>query len=82
MVRSEHTGKEYAIKFFISKRAFEDELNWYQPPKSLEAGDLIQFLPQVRFSHALFQLSRKLYRIPGLLFVSICGAAYSHFIGP
>lgn len=42
------TRLEYAIKFFFSGAAFNEERRLYQQGSGLEGGDLAQFLPQVR----------------------------------
>jgi hypothetical protein len=47
MARSQRDGLEYAIKFFVSRAAFETELEMYGKGGATQASHLAQFLPQV-----------------------------------
>jgi hypothetical protein len=54
MVRSIHNGLEYAIKFFVSRDAFNVEHALYEQGTGPTATGLAQFLPEV--CHPLFKL--------------------------
>ena len=47
MARGRHDGVEYAIKFYVSRAAFEAERGLYSQRASRNATGLAQFLPQV-----------------------------------
>ena len=47
MARGRHDGVEYAIKFYVSRAAFEAEKGLYSQRTSRNATGLAQFLPQV-----------------------------------
>lgn len=53
MARHCRTRKEYAIKFYVSGKAFEEERGMYSPDSGSQGADLCQFLPQVRLSPSL-----------------------------
>jgi hypothetical protein len=47
MAKSQHDGLEYAIKFFVSRAAFNAELGMYDRGGGTQASNLAQFLPKV-----------------------------------
>ena len=47
MARGRYDGVEYAIKFYVSRAAFEAERGLYSQRTSQKATGLAQFLPQV-----------------------------------
>ena len=47
MARSRVNGLEYAIKFFVSRAAFQAEHAMYRPGGNTQASGLAKFLPQV-----------------------------------
>ena len=47
MARSKYDGLEYAIKFYVSRAAFEAEKSLYSERAAAQATGLAQFLPQV-----------------------------------
>jgi hypothetical protein len=47
MAKSQHDDLEYAIKFFMSKEAFNAELDMYESGRGTQNGCLAQFLPKV-----------------------------------
>ena len=47
MVRSTRNGQEYAIKFFVSRAAFNVERGMYVAGNAQQGSPLAQFLPQV-----------------------------------
>lgn len=50
MAKSQQTRMDYAIKFYVSQSAFQEECSMYQPTDEREENELIQFLPQVLLS--------------------------------
>ena len=48
MARSTINGLDYAIKFFVSRTAFDVEQQMYGQGMGAPAGGLAQFLPQAR----------------------------------
>jgi hypothetical protein len=48
MAKSKYDNLEYAIKFFVSRDAFEAELAMYDCGGGNQASGLAQFLPKVR----------------------------------
>jgi hypothetical protein len=48
MAKSQHNGLEYAIKFFVSRAAFNAELSLYDHGGDTQGSGLAQFLPEVR----------------------------------
>ena len=49
MAKYEHGGLEYAIKFYVSRAAFDAESALYSQHTTAQVTELAQFLPQVRF---------------------------------
>ena len=49
MARGKHDGVEYAIKFYVSRAAFEAESELYSQRTTSQVTGLAQFLPKVRF---------------------------------
>jgi hypothetical protein len=49
MAKSQYDGLEYAIKFFISRAAFNAELAMYDSRGDTQGSSLAQFLPKVKF---------------------------------
>ena len=47
MARGKNDGVEYAIKFYVSRAAFEAERGLYSQRTSTQATGLAQFLPKV-----------------------------------
>jgi hypothetical protein len=47
MAKSQYDGLEYAIKFFISRVAFNAELAMYDSRGDTQGSSLAQFLPKV-----------------------------------
>lgn len=47
MARSRHSRVEYAIKWFVSRAAFESERALYDKRSGSDASVLAQFLPKV-----------------------------------
>ena len=47
MARGQRDKREYALKFFVSRAAFDAEAALYAQGRSSATGGLAQFLPQV-----------------------------------
>jgi hypothetical protein len=55
MAKSQYDGLEYAIKFFISRAAFNAELPMYDSRGDTQGSSLAQFLPKVSFPSAFLE---------------------------
>jgi hypothetical protein len=48
MAKSQYDNMEYAIKFFVSRAAFDAEMAMYDCRGGAQTSSLAQFLPKVR----------------------------------
>jgi hypothetical protein len=62
MAKSQYDGLEYAIKFFISRVAFNAELAMYDSKGDTQGSSLAQFLPKVH-SLQLFWKASDTYHV-------------------
>ena len=67
MSNYQHGGLEYAIKFYVSRAAFDAECALYSQRNTAHVTELAQFLPQVCFNLYLYSLV-----VTAVAFLELC----------
>ena len=75
MARSKYDGLEYAIKFYVSRAAFEAESGLYSERAASQVTGLARFLPQVLHTRraATHDVKSSVYVLPvAILQMVVC----------